>query len=230
MDLLLYPILITLALVGLILIPQRIKYNKSQYKQISGNTFFATVFDKGKNGEFLTFCMLEKLGENNILTNIYLPTKDGTTTEIDLLMINTTGIHVFESKNYSGWIFGNEKNKMWTQSLKGGKKNRFFNPIWQNKGHISALDEYLDRQYTDCFYSYIIFSQRCELKKVDFFSPNIYVIKRNALMRILKNQTATLPNSLLPEEVKGIYTKLKSRTLANEDIKKRHIEEIESKK
>ena len=132
-----------------------------------------TIFDKGNYGEFLTFCMLEKMGESNILTNIYLPQKDGTTTEVDLLIINATGIYVFESKNYSGWIFGDEKNKMWTQSLKGGQKNKFFNPIWQNKGHISALDNYLNNQFSDAFYSYIIFSERCELKKVNFSSPNV---------------------------------------------------------
>ena len=229
MDLLLYIIIITFGFVGLRLIPARIKYNKSQYQHISGNKFFKTVFDKGNYGEFLTFCMLEKLGESNILTNIYLPKKDGTTTEVDLLLVNATGIYVFESKNYSGWIFGNEKNKMWTQSLKGGKKNKFFNPIWQNKGHVSALDEYLDKQYTDYFYSYIIFSQRCELKKVSYSSPNVYVIKRNALMRVLKKHIAASPNNLSPEEVRDIYSKLKSRTLADEETKKRHIEEIEAK-
>ncbi|NLK22184.1 MAG: NERD domain-containing protein [Epulopiscium sp.] len=26
-------------------------------------------------------------------------------------------MYVFESKNYSGWIFGNEKDKNWTQML-----------------------------------------------------------------------------------------------------------------
>lgn len=145
-----------------------------------------TIFDKGSYGEFLTFCMLEKAGENNILTNIYLPKKDGTTTEIDLLMVDTTGIYVFESKNYSGWIFGDEKSKMWTQSLKGGHKNKFFNPIWQNKGHISALDNYLDGQFSEAFYSYIIFSERCELKKVNFSSSNISVIKRNKLIHEYK--------------------------------------------
>ena len=89
MNLLLYLVLMVAASAGLKLIPARLKYNKSQYQNISGNKFFKTVFDKGNYGEFLTFCMLEKIGESNILTNIYLPQKDGTTTEIDLLAVNS---------------------------------------------------------------------------------------------------------------------------------------------
>jgi hypothetical protein len=58
-------------------------------------------------------------------------------------MISTKGIFVFESKNYSGWIFGSEKNRYWTQTLPKNSKNKFFNPIWQNKAHIKALSESL---------------------------------------------------------------------------------------
>lgn len=149
MDQLLYLVLIIAVFVGLKLISLRVKYNKSQYKYISGNKFLKTILNKGNYGEFLTFCMLEKLGESKILTNIYLPLNDGTT-EVDLLVVNCHGVFVFESKNYSGWIFGDEKNKMWTQTLKNGQKNKFFNPIWQNRAHISAIDAYLNKQYTIC--------------------------------------------------------------------------------
>ena len=96
-----------------------------------------------------------------MLTNVYIPKNDGTTTEIDLLMINKTGIYVFESKNYSGWIFGDEKSKNWTQTLKGGKKNKFFNPILQNRAHINALKKLVKDVDSNNFYSYIVFSDRC---------------------------------------------------------------------
>lgn len=229
MGLFLYPFLIIGVYVGLKLLLLKAKFNKSQYQLISGNNFLKTIYDKGNYGEYLTFCMLEKVSENNILTNIYLPKKDGTTTEIDLLMVDTTGIYVFESKNYSGWIFGDEKNKMWTQSLKGGQKNKFFNPIWQNKGHISALDNYLDGQFSEAFYSYIIFSERCELKKVSFSSSNVSVIKRNRFIPKFKKHVSNAPNKLSTEEVQEIYSKLKLRTLADEETKKKHIEEIKTK-
>lgn len=62
----------------------------------SKNNFFNTVFDKGNYGEFLTFNYLEKLNTSNkIMTNLYIPKEDGTTTEIDVIMIEATGIYVF---------------------------------------------------------------------------------------------------------------------------------------
>ena len=229
MEPLLYSTLIMTGLILLTIIPLRAKFNKSQYQHVSGHNFTKTIFDKGNYGEFLTFCIFEKMGVNNILTNIYLPQKDGTTTEIDLLVVDTTGIYVFESKNYSGWIFGDEKNTMWSQSLKGGKKNRFFNPIWQNKGHISALDDYLDKEYTGTFFSYIIFSERCELKKISCVTSTVSVIKRNRLAQEFKNLLCDRPNRLSTEQVQKIYSKLKLRTLVDEDTKRIHIKEIKVK-
>ena len=72
-----------------------------------------------------------------ILNNLYLSTKNSST-EIDVVTIHETGIYVFESKNFSGWIYGGYKQKEWTQKLEHFQ-NHFYNPIWQNKGHISAL-------------------------------------------------------------------------------------------
>lgn len=222
MDQLLYLVLIIAVFVGLKLISLRVKYNKSQYKYISGNKFLKTILNKGNYGEFLTFCMLEKLGESKILTNIYLPLNDGTT-EVDLLVVNCHGVFVFESKNYSGWIFGDEKNKMWTQTLKNGQKNKFFNPIWQNRAHISAIDAYLNKQYTNMFYSFIIFSERCRLKKITVTSKNISVINRNMLTKEFKNLIDNTPPKLTEEQVNNIYNKLKINTLLNEEFKERHI-------
>lgn len=59
------------------------------------------------------------------MTNLYIPKRDGTITEIDLIMLSQTGIYVFESKNYSGWIFGDEKSKKWMQTLKNKQKTNF---------------------------------------------------------------------------------------------------------
>ena len=72
----------------------------------------------GQFGEFATEFALtnDNLdGELVVLKNLYVPLQ-GKTTEIDLLMIHEKGIFVFESKNYSGWIFGSSDQLNWTQS------------------------------------------------------------------------------------------------------------------
>ena len=96
---------------AIVFLPKYIAYKRSDYRNASGNSFWAVVLNRGNYGEFLTFSYLEKLdGYHKLLTNLYIPKQDGSTTEIDLIMISETGIYVFESKNYSGWIFGDEKN------------------------------------------------------------------------------------------------------------------------
>lgn len=84
------------------------RFNQSKYEEMSGNDFMTTMQDNGLLGEYKLFCALEELGEQHILTNLYIPKKRNQTSEVDLLVINRKGIHVFESKNYSGKVRGNE--------------------------------------------------------------------------------------------------------------------------
>lgn len=64
--------------------------------------------------------------------NCYIPNRSGDKIEIDMIMLCQKGIYVIENKNYSGWIFGDEKSKNWCETLKG-KKYFFYNPIKQNR-------------------------------------------------------------------------------------------------
>lgn len=216
---------------AVIMLPKYMKYRGSNYKIASGNSFFKTVFDKGNHGEFLTFSYLEKLGgHHKLMTNLYVPKQDGATTEVDLIMLSETGIYVFESKNYSGWIFGVEKNKNWTQTLQNKQKNRFFNPIWQNKGHISALKSTVEIDKEDFYKSYIVFSERCTLKKINITSSNVKVIKRNALIKNIKKDMAESTKVMTLEEVDKLYSKLRKYTCVDEVVKKEHIDNIKAKR
>ena len=71
------------------------------------------------------------------LNNVTIPTSNGTT-QIDHVFVSRYGIFVIETKNMEGWIFGDEKQPQWTQSLYG-KKFRFQNPLHQNYRHTKAL-------------------------------------------------------------------------------------------
>ena len=204
--------------------------SKSDYSQSSGNSVWKIVLNKGNYGEFLTYRILEKSGESKILCNVYFPKKSGETTEVDLISVNRKGIFVYESKNYSGWIFGNEKDKNWTQCLKGGKKNKFYNPVFQNKGHISAVNNFLGGEYKDCFFSYIVFSERCELKKVSVNAEKTRVINRQNLQKCFADDMNCLPDNLTDEEVEKIYNELKSKTLVSKEIKEEHIKNINTRK
>ena len=62
---------------------------------------------------------------------------NGNTSQIDHIVINTHGVFVIETKNYSGEIYGQETQREWTQVLAYGKvKNKFYNPVKQNATHV----------------------------------------------------------------------------------------------
>jgi len=207
------------------------KYEKSNYKKETGYNYFKVRFDAGFYGEYLTFNILERVnGNKKILSNVYVSKETGGTTEIDVVMIHEKGIYVIESKNYSGWIYGDEKNKNWTQTFKSGKKEKFYNPIWQNQTHIRHLMKILNIENSNMFNSIIVFSERCELKKVQVTSINVKVINRYRLLRTLNALISESKVTFDTNEVKKIYAKLKNYTNVSEEVKKQHIEKVMSYK
>ncbi len=215
----------------LFLEPKRREYRTSGYKEASGKTMMEVFRDKGLYGEYQTFLTLEKLdGYHKLLTNVYIPKEDGTTTEIDLIMIAETGVYVFESKNYSGWIFGNNRQKEWVQTLPGGKKYSFYNPVWQNNGHIKALESVVKMNHPKLFKSYIIFSERCELKNVEVYKEEVEVIKRNQLREFLEKDLRRREEIMTTWTVDGLYYHLSQYALQKDDVKVKHIEGLRRRK
>ena len=182
--------------------------------------------DKGHFGEYLIDYALNRApGYAQKLCNVYLPYK-GRTSEIDVIMLHETGIYVFESKNYSGWIFGDEKGQYWTQCLNPNTRTRFYNPILQNKSHIRALQQYLRLKTTENVISYIVFSQRCELKKVCKKSENTVVVQRPSMLKSLRREIKKRPSIFTMEQIDDMYDTLMPLTDVTEEEKEQHIENI----
>lgn len=184
---------------------------------------------KGAIGEdYIQGILLKLPSSNSILRNIYVPTKEGNTVEVDLIHITEVGIYVMESKNYSGWIFGNDQQKYWTQTLKSGEKNRFYNPVWQNEGHIRALSQYLQAD-PGLFRSYIIFSNRCAIKEMSVSKKHVVVMNLSDLYDTLLLEMSEKPRILTKEKMEAISERLKELTFISTEMKERHIEQVQKR-
>ena len=91
-------------------------------------------------------------------------TRGSWTTQIDHVVLSPYGLFVIETKNYDGWIFGSETDKVWTQVLHGSKRT-FQNPLHQNYGHTKALAEHLQVNHSRV-HSIVFFIGEAELKTV----------------------------------------------------------------
>lgn len=201
--------------------------NKSEDERIKylNKRIFASNFgfaDKGETGENFIERELYKLEINKkILRNAYIPYKDGTA-EIDIIMITEYGIYVIESKNYSGWIFGSEKQAYWTQSLNKNSKYKFYNPVLQNKTHVKALSEYLGMNI-NYFRSCIVFNGNSELKKVPQNTSYFKILYDYQVYDYI-NYNVKYENKIINTEyVEQLYEKLLPTTNVTEEIKQQHI-------
>lgn len=197
----LFLILIIAGFIGYIAYQDK-QYKKTAYYQVTQNPYSSVKYDKGRHGEYLAYKRLQHFEETGgkFLFNVYIPKGNNETTEIDMLLICSKGLLVFESKNYSGWIFGNERNNNWTQTLPIGRgrshKERFYNPIMQNATHIKHLRRIVSGNIP--MRSIIVFSDECTLKDITINS-DVRVMqialpienethRSNALSNIAKNQ------------------------------------------
>lgn len=102
----------------------------------------------GKEGEILAGKMIQQyLNEQDILFNNVEIVVHGRETELDYVVINKNGVFIFEVKNYSGELEGNEDDEYWNKYKISSGNNEYVkevrNPIKQLKREIYLLKEYL---------------------------------------------------------------------------------------
>ena len=185
--------------------------------------------DEGKSGEQIIYrTLIDQIHvpENQILRNVYVPTTDGKTSEIDLLVVFKKGLLVFECKNYAGNVYGDAQRNKWIQYL-GKKKSFFYNPFMQNRSHVKHLKKYLEA-YGDIPMIPMVTTITRGNWKVKNYGPEDYLLGYNSH---LKEILAKTPDSeLMAQHFKAIMAKLQPLSRPDEAIRQEHIEQIKRKK
>ena len=176
---------------------------------------------KGLIGERRVESQLKKLPleDYKILNNVMIKKKIGTS-QIDHIVISQYGIFVIETKNYRGWIYGNENSDYWTQKFYK-YKNKFRNPIKQNWGHIYALKNMLTEYKDISFYPVIIFAGKAKLN----INSTTYVIYPEILCETIMRHRGS--KQLSSKEVEQIHDRLKDMNVEDEQIRMDHVDRIE---
>ena len=117
----------------------------------------------GKEGELQAKKILNHyLNENDLLLNNVNISIHGRNTELDYVVINNNVIFIFEVKNFSGKLVGNEDDQYWNKyKISSGNKEyikEIRNPIKQLKREIYLLKEYLKYYGVDLWIEgYVLF-------------------------------------------------------------------------
>jgi hypothetical protein len=204
------------------------------YSEFKDRELLKTVtnLDRGTKSERKMVLKILKSGIKStaIFHDIYLNV-NGKYSQIDIVVATKVGIVVFEIKEYSGWIFGNENQINWTQILAYGKqKYKLYNPILQNKKHVEDLKKFYHFDGIPVF-SMIVFFGNCEFKNLIDLPSRTFLTKSNKVMNkfneiLENNQPVKYKNkweiaNLLKQAVKNGE---------NSIIREKHIENIQKLK
>jgi hypothetical protein len=186
-----------------------------------------TVFSakiKGYIGEKTVVVILSRLDSEiyKVINDITIETGKGTS-QIDHVIISKYGVFVIETKNYKGWIFGDDYSQYWTQVIYK-RKEKLYNPIKQNYGHVQALKSVLQENFPNIKYIPIVVFPIKSTLKVKTRNHVIYGI------RLLKTIKTYQEENLTTNEMNTIYSQLSSLNKKDRQTKKEHVKNIQQKK
>lgn len=172
---------------------------------------------KGAEGELSVkvFLRFLKKKDYRVLNNLTLYGA-GYKSQIDHVVVSKFGIFVIETKNYKGWILGGEHSQYWTQVI-FKRKEKLYNPIRQNFGHIKALKFHLSGYPYTKYIPIVVFTNRATLK----VKTNSDVIYTYRLLRTMKQYDQVVLSDTTKDD---IYLLLKSR---NRDKRYMSIENLD---
>jgi predicted RNA-binding Zn-ribbon protein involved in translation (DUF1610 family) len=150
--------------------------------------------------------------------DVYIPTFNGTA-QIDHLLISPFGVFIVETKNFKGWVFGDEKAAQWTQSLYG-KKYRFQNPLRQTYRQKKALAAYFDID-EQLIKTVVYFTGDCELKT----ELPVNVLDRGLGRYIKRFKNVVLSDS----EMDGLLRKVHQHTDSCTTTSRQHVKALRSR-
>lgn len=200
----------------------RLRYNEIIKKQkIEVEKFdeeVASTFDdngyrvvKQKVLESLIEVELHELYPNaKIIKNAICPKSNGTSTEIDLVMICTDGIFLIEAKNWNAKISGDWNLEYLTATYPNGTAHQVLNPIIQNSFHYTYLKSLLGLSEHRLFKNIVVLGDsvgysKDEVKNGPTYSSVCYL---RDLQRVVKYRSIKTQDILKPAQVDSIFSSI----------------------
>ena len=182
----------------------------------------------GRVGEETTEAIVSRIKEcEYILTNLYIPTAKGGSTEIDLVAFTNRGLLVLETKNYSGTIHGDEDSDQWFASVYT-QNNYFHNPLKQNATHTKYLDKAVAVNIP--IYSIIVFSDRCSLEYLPDSFNDVYICQMSTLRETIKEIFDENPACVPSLVLSTVYGRVKKYANPSAEVIRKHKEYVRSKR
>ena len=166
-----------------------------------------------------------------ILKNIYCPTLDGNTSEIDIIMISTDGIFLFEAKNFSARITGDWSKDKLIAIYPNGKEIEILNPVIQNSYHFQHLRKLLGINNQYAIKNIVVLGDSVVYNKEDLKTVPSFasVCKFKGISRAVFLRSKYSKDIFKDTQVESLYETIKEQLSYTEDKKNKHINSTKSK-
>ncbi len=117
--------------------------------KIALNIYFSKA-RKGLRGENKTIAYIKQITSvDRILHDVTITDISGNNAQIDIVVLDNTGIYVIEVKNFANnakiYLTDSKEVKLYYKiKYKPSQEVMQYNPIWQNRTHIKCLSSYLN--------------------------------------------------------------------------------------
>lgn len=172
---------------------------------------------KGDIGEMKVKFRLKFLPkEYKIINDVMLANDKGKTVQIDHIVVGSNGIFVIETKNYTGTICGGLDEVSWKQIFQKSSHD-FYNPLFQNKGHIIELRNQLKGLGYIPIYSVIAFGENCNLMLPDSITNVMYMNEVKNYIKAYESDTI-----LSDKNIENITNLIKKNNIRSFRNKRKH--------
>lgn len=137
--------------------------NKSRYDADAGSYKNTLRFNKGRWGEHIVAENLAELNKDYVVINDVMLEVNNRTAQIDHIVVSVYGIFVIETKNYGGYLRGDEDDNYISHSY-GEKTYMIYNPLKQNRNHVRMLMAATGIKNKYLFVPILTISDECEFE------------------------------------------------------------------
>ncbi len=172
---------------------------------------------RGRRGERRVSSRLFSLpSEYHVFNDVHIEVQ-GRSVQIDHIVASRYGIFVIETKNYTGWIYGNDNSEFWIKNMYGNKY-QFRNPLKQNYSHVKSLQALLGVPESK-FIPIVVFLNGATLK----CDTTGIVIYSHQLRRTIFDHSIPIFSDA---EVEKLITLLSSSRIVEKNRRSNHVHKI----
>ncbi|MGL4655728.1 MAG: nuclease-related domain-containing protein [Sarcina sp.] len=205
------------------------------YHEEKGYKEWNILIPKGEYLEKQTFETLSKLwgcGLKKLLVDLYIPSVNPLldTSQLDVVLVNKSGIYCIEVKNFNAKLKGYSKDNKWIKTYSNGKKEEVPSPVKQNTNHVKALQELFPDYPKEYFKNIVVCADTCriEYEQNNDLPYETFVINYNYVKSLIKVMTKESEEVFSDENIYRIYNELSQYARADYETRVNHVEKIKS--